>query len=101
MRIAYVLTRSDATGGASVHVRDLASQMVAEGHQVEVLIGGNGQVADELRRTGLSVTCLQHLRRTLNPIRDARAYREMIGRLKELRPDIGVDYPGRGRRSDL
>ena len=88
MRIAYVLTRSDATGGASVHVRDLASQMVAEGHQVEVLIGGNGQVADELRRTGLSVTCLQHLRRTLNPIRDARAYREMIGRLKELRPDL-------------
>jgi len=37
VRIAYVVTRTDAVGGASIHVRDMARAMIERGHEVVVL----------------------------------------------------------------
>ena len=38
MRIAYVITRADAVGGATIHVRDLARAMRDRGHDTLVLV---------------------------------------------------------------
>ncbi len=60
MKIAYVITRADAVGGASVHVRDLARAMLGRGHQVMVYIGrrGSGDRATARRRGAVSGAAL-------------------------------------------
>ena len=47
MRIAYVITRADAVGGATIHVRDVAGAMRERGHDVLVLVGGEGPVTEQ------------------------------------------------------
>jgi glycosyltransferase involved in cell wall biosynthesis len=88
MRIAYAITRADAVGGASVHVRDLASAMRARGNQVLVLIGGRGPVTDELAGAGVPFRPLAHLRRYISPWSDARAVWEVAAALREFEPDL-------------
>ncbi|MEN6602424.1 MAG: glycosyltransferase family 4 protein [Bryobacteraceae bacterium] len=88
MRIAYVITRSDAVGGASIHVRDLAREMMARGHQAEVFLGGVGPVTDQLEQAGVPYRPLSFLRRAVHPILDWKAFRELSNALAEFRPDI-------------
>jgi glycosyltransferase involved in cell wall biosynthesis len=88
MRIAYAITRADAVGGASIHVRDLASAMLARGHQVLVLIGGTGLVTDELAGAGVPFQPLAHLRRSLSPWSDTRAVWEFAAALREFSPHL-------------
>lgn len=88
MRIAYAITRADAVGGASVHVRDLACAMRARGNQVLVLIGGTGPVTDELAGAGVPFRPLAHLRRSISPWSDTRAVWEVAAALREFQPDL-------------
>lgn len=83
-----MITRADALGGASVHVRDLAREMRARGHEVLVLIGGTGPVTDELARAGVPFRALAHLRRPIAPYRDARALWEAVSVLRDFRPQL-------------
>ena len=83
-----MITRGDAVGGASIHVRDLARAMSARGHQGIVLVGGRGQAVESLCEAGLTVRPLQWLRREIHPLHDYRALREMTGALREWRPDL-------------
>ena len=88
MRIAYVITRADAVGGATIHVRDIASAMRDRGHETVVLVGGEGPVTDQFAAAGVPFQPLRHLRRALNPVRDAMAFRELTGALREFAPDL-------------
>lgn len=88
MKIAYVITRGDAVGGASIHVRDLAAGMKARGHEVCVFVGGSGAVVEQMRVAGVPVASLAHLRRAIDPWRDIRAYAELKEALREYRPDL-------------
>src|SRR5438105_990756 len=78
MRIAYVITRADAVGGATIHVRDLARAMRDRSHETLVLVGGSGPVTDQLKAAGVPFHSLRHLRRPIHPVRDFLAYRELI-----------------------
>lgn len=88
MKIAYVITRADAVGGASIHVRDLAGAMLARGHEVLVLLGGDGPVTEQLTSAGVPFRALRYLQRSLHPLRDARALGEMISVVREVKPDL-------------
>lgn len=88
MRIAYAITRADAVGGASIHVRDLAWAMRARGNQVLVLIGGTGPVTDQLVGAGVPFLPLAHLRRSISLWSDTRAIREVASALREFQPDL-------------
>jgi glycosyltransferase involved in cell wall biosynthesis len=88
VRIAYVVTRADSVGGASIHVRDLAAAMLDRGHDVTVLVGGSGPVTDQLALAGVPYLSLRHLARPIRPLADARAFRELVAVLRELRPDL-------------
>jgi glycosyltransferase involved in cell wall biosynthesis len=88
MRIAYVITRADAVGGASVHVRDLARAMLDRGHDAIVLCGGEGPVTEQFQRAGVPFQPLRHLGRPIRPARDFWALAELGGALKKLRPDL-------------
>ncbi|MGE5571016.1 MAG: glycosyltransferase family 4 protein [Rhodospirillales bacterium] len=88
MRIAYVITRADAVGGASIHVRDMACEMLSRGHEVLVLSGGEGPVTGLLKCAGVPFRPLAFLRRAVNPYRDARAYYELAEALEEYGPEL-------------
>ncbi len=88
MNVAYVITRSDAVGGAHVHVRDLAQHLLERGHRATVLVGGEGPYLSELARLGIPYRALPSLTRDVRPARDLRAWAELRQSLAELRPDL-------------
>lgn len=83
-----MITRSDAVGGATIHVRDLASALQARGHQVLVFTGGTGPVTDQMEARGIPVHSLRWLRRSVNPLHDSMAVLELRRVLKRWRPDL-------------
>src|SRR5258708_17479472 len=87
MRIAYVITRADAVGGATIHVRDIASAMRDRGHETVVLVGGEGPVTEQFAAAGVPFQPLRHLRRSANPVRDAMAFPELTATLPPFPPD--------------
>lgn len=88
MRILYVVTRADAVGGASIHVRDMAREMIGRGHAVMVLTGGEGPVTDLLEAAGVPYKPLRSLRRSIHPVRDFLAARELAAAVRAFAPDI-------------
>lgn len=88
MKIVQIITRSDATGGAHVHVRDLSLALLREGHQVTVLVGREGPFTEELRDMGIPYRTLRYLVRPIRPVTDFRGVLEMRRILAELEPDL-------------
>jgi glycosyltransferase involved in cell wall biosynthesis len=88
VRIAYAITRADAVGGASIHVRDLAAAMRERGHEVLVLVGGRGPVTEQLETAGVPFRRLDFCRRAINPVIDARGIAEMARIFGEWQPDL-------------
>lgn len=88
MKLAYVITRADAVGGATTHVRDLARAMRERGHDVTVLVGGRGPVTEQLEEAGVRFRSLLHLARPIRPLRDLCALRELTAALRDLSPDL-------------
>lgn len=87
MRIVYVITRADAVGGASVHVRDLARAMREKGHDASVIVGGEGPVTEQLTAAGVPFLSLPSLQRAIQPLRDWEA----LGGLETLLRTVGPD----------
>lgn len=89
MRVAYALTRSDAVGGAAVHVRDLARGMLKRGHEAAVFVGGEGVFLDQLDARGVPHRRIRHLVGhpfhlwTWPPV-----YREFRRALTDFEPDL-------------
>jgi glycosyltransferase involved in cell wall biosynthesis len=88
VKIAFLITRSDDIGGAQIHVRDLSTALRAAGHDVVVLAGTNGVLADELRARGVPFYSLHHLAREVGPLQDTRSITEVRTALREIQPDI-------------
>ena len=88
MKIVYIITRSDVLGGASVHLLDLAKSMINQGHQVDILVGGNGAFTEELKKNNISFSSLNHLKREISLIHDLLGFWEIKKHLKNLKPDV-------------
>lgn len=88
LRIAFVITRSDAIGGAQIHVRDLAGSLRDEGHEVRVWVGGQGPFVEALAQRGVAVERVPHLVAPLDPVADVRAVVELRRALARFGPDL-------------
>ncbi len=88
MKIAFIITRLDDVGGAQIHVRDLSTALRAAGHEVVVLAGADGVLAEELRGRGVPCYALRHLAREVGPGQDVRCFLELRDKLREIGPDI-------------
>ncbi len=88
IHINFILTRSDAIGGAFVHVRDLALMLCGAGHQVEVLIGRGDRYVQDMEKVGVHVRKLKHLVRPVHPWHDLLAFWELRRTLTDLKPDL-------------
>lgn len=88
MRIAFVITRSDIIGGASLHVQHLAEAFQSRGHAVLVVVGGDGPFIGELRAANLSVAALPRFRRAIRPRDDVRTYFALRRELAAFNPSV-------------
>jgi glycosyltransferase involved in cell wall biosynthesis len=88
MNIAFVITRADAISGATVHVRDMSKALIARGHRATVVVSGAGAVTREFDLSGIPYVSVRHLRRSVNPLRDVLAVREMVRTIRRLNPDV-------------
>jgi glycosyltransferase involved in cell wall biosynthesis len=88
MRIAYLVTRTDSIGGALIHVRDMSAALLAQGHEVTVLAGGEGAFTRELQQRKIPCISLCRLSREINPFKDISALVEIRKALKTVKPEI-------------
>ena len=75
-------------GGAQRYVLDLASGMIAKGHQVTVAFGEPGILAGHLARLGISNPMLPRLARDPSLVNDLRAIFDLRRLIQEERPDV-------------
>ncbi len=88
MKIAYVITRCDDLGGAQIHVRDLAKALKQRGQTPVVLGGSPGVLSEQLEASGIRFIEIKALKRSILPLKDLAALRELRTHLKVLRPDL-------------
>lgn len=88
LRIAFIITRADAVGGASIHVRDLAAHLARSGHHVMVFLGGVGAVTDALTVAGVPFKVVPHMIRNVSPKKDLLAFARLRRELREFKPDL-------------
>ena len=88
MRIVYLIARSDSIGGYHIHVRDLATVMKERGHEPVVVMGGDGPFVDDLVERGIPYYSVRNLIREVRPWKDAAAFAEIRGILKNIQPDL-------------
>lgn len=88
MNIVYIITRSDTLGGANIHLLDLAEGVKNLGHQVTILIGGEGVVTQQARTRGLNCISLENMVREINPLKDVKCFYEIKRHLLAIKPDI-------------
>lgn len=87
-KVAFVITRGDSIGGAQIHVRDLAAHLRAQGVDVVVCVGSTGPFTEDLDRLGVRRRLCPELARSMNPVRDLKAVRELHRALLVERPDL-------------
>jgi glycosyltransferase involved in cell wall biosynthesis len=88
MRIAFVITRSDIIGGASLHVLHLAASLQSQGHDVLVVVGGRGPFIAELKVANLRVAALPQFQRAIRPRDDIRTYVALRRELAAFNPSV-------------
>ncbi len=89
--VCHIITRL-IVGGAQENTLLTCQGLHERGWRVTLITGPDagpeGQLLDEARRTGYEVIVLPSLRRAINPLADRRAWKELSGLLRQMRPDI-------------
>lgn len=88
MRILFVITRGEERGGAQIHVRDLATELLSHGHDVAVVVGSTGRLTLDLENRNIRFFHASHLRNSLNPYDDIRAVQQIRRVVNDFHPDV-------------
>lgn len=87
-KVLFFLTRSDALGGAAVHVADLSDSLSEMGMRVTVLMGGDGPVRSLFENDAVQVETVPFLSRKVSPAKDLVAFLCIFWRICREKPDI-------------
>lgn len=88
MRILFILTRGDAVGGASIHVRDMARRLIDDGHQALILVGQGQEVPDALQAAEVPYCQINSMDRSVHPWNDLKALVKILAEIRQFKPDI-------------
>lgn len=88
MRIAYIITRADVIGGASIHVRDMSQRMINDGHEVCVFLGAGNILTRQLEDHQIPFRQIHALQRSPHPARDLSALVQLIRQLRIWKPEL-------------
>lgn len=87
-RIAFVITRSDAVGGAQICVLELARALQEAGQVVRVFTGGEGPYIARLRAAGVPVRSIPAMIREVEARAELRAVAQLYEALREFEPEL-------------
>src|SRR5688572_6163447 len=91
MRIVHVITRL-IVGGAQENTLLSCEGQHARGHEVTLITGPaegpEGSLMDRPTASGYRVEVVGTRKRAILPAKDWRAYRALVERLRELKPDV-------------
>ncbi|WP_323665721.1 glycosyltransferase family 4 protein [Pectobacterium punjabense] len=88
MKVVYIITKASEIGGAQVHVKDLSERLIKDGHSVEVIVGENGILVDELLNINAKVHIVKNLVREISPAKDILCVIELRRLIKKIKPDL-------------
>lgn len=83
-----MITRTDVIGGAQIHIRDVAAQMVKLGHEAHVLSGHAGDFVEDLTSKGIYFHEIPSLRQPIHLWQDLKALFVTRALLKKIKPDL-------------
>lgn len=86
-KIIYLITKSN-WGGAQRYVFDLATKASSHNFDVQVIVGGNGPLADKLRVANIPVVTMERLGRDVSPLKDFGVLSKLYSIFKKEKPDI-------------
>lgn len=86
-KVLYVITKS-VWGGAQKYVFELATGLSKNKFEAVVVLGGNGILAERLRKAGIRVISLPKLERDLNLIKEFGVLLDLIKIFKTEKPDV-------------
>jgi glycosyltransferase involved in cell wall biosynthesis len=91
MRIVHIITRL-IVGGAQENTLLSCEGQHRRGHDVTLItgppIGPEGSLLERAQNFGYRVELIDAMRRSILPGKDARTYRQLVRRLRELQPDV-------------
>src|SRR3989339_1399481 len=87
-KIIYLVTQSE-WGGAQEYVYNLAVNLDKNQFEILVLAGqGDGQLFDKLNQAGMACRKLKYLKRSVSPLADFLALKEIVSTYKKKKPDV-------------
>ncbi len=92
MRIVQVITIGHELYGAQKHVLDLSQALVAQGHEVLVIVGSQGRLSEELEKAGVPVKHLPSLQRAIRPITDWKCLSQLRRCFAQFKPDLVASH---------
>ncbi len=87
MKILFLITKSNF-GGAQRYVFDLATYLNDADYEVVVGYGGDGLLAEKLKKNGIRTVHLPSLGRDVNALQDLRSFIELYQVIHKERPDV-------------
>jgi glycosyltransferase involved in cell wall biosynthesis len=92
MRVAHIITRM-IIGGAQENTLYNCLDLVNDFNDDVLLITGpaigpEGRLLEQGRAGGLNVAMIDSMRRAIHPLRDWRAYRDIVQTLREFNPEV-------------
>ena len=86
-KLLIVITQAD-WGGAQTFVFNLAREAMRRGCEVLLAFGGEGIMEAKCRDAGVPFQKLKKMRRDISPIHDMGAITELVGLMREWKPDV-------------
>jgi glycosyltransferase involved in cell wall biosynthesis len=86
-KILFVITKS-VWGGAQKYVYDIATHLPGDRYEPIVALGGDGPLAQKLKKASISVYHIRNFQRSINPLKDLFAYAELVRLIWHTRPAI-------------
>jgi len=100
MRVAHVITRMIIGGAQENTLYNCLDLIQQYGDDVLLMTGPSdgpeGRLLEQGRGEGVAVSEIPHLRRSIQPLDDWRAYRELLEALGEFRPDVVHTHSAKG-----
>ncbi len=87
MKILYVITKSN-WGGAQRYVYDLATTLSAQGHEVSVVLGGNGLLSHKLKEAGIEVFNIGSMKRDIRLMDEIKTSFSLFNIIRKVKPDV-------------
>src|SRR5437660_954245 len=86
-RISHVITKGQPMGGSQIDTL-YAVQYQHASHDVDVVMGNNGPLADACSDVGVPFTVIPMRNRLVDPIGDLRAFANLVRHFRRFKPSI-------------